>query len=87
MVGNDKLRDSVARELLSVIALPGTPDIIAIDCELKKKYRSPIRPWPYANAEDALACFRKVAAEGQKKYASIEVSVVRENILRLENVD
>ena len=87
MVGNDKLRDSVARELLSVIALPGTPDIIAIDCELKKKYRSPIRPWPYASAEDACQCFEKVAAEGQKKYAGIEVTVVKESILRLEKVD
>ena len=84
MAGNDKLRDSVARELLSVIALPGTPVIIALDCELKKKYRSPTRPWPYASAEDALTCFKKVATEGQKKYAGIEVSVVRENILRLE---
>ena len=84
MSGNEKLRDSVARELLSVIALPGTPDIIALDCELKKKYRSPTRPWPYTSTEDALACFKKVAAEGQKKYAGIEVTVVRENILRLE---
>lgn len=84
MSGNEKLRESVARELLSVIALPGTPDIIALDCELKRKYHSPTRPWPYASAEDALACFQKVAAEGKKKYAGIEVSVVKDVILRLE---
>ena len=46
MAENEKLRESVAKELLNVIALSGTPDIIALDCELKKKYRPrpPVAP-------------------------------------------
>ena len=83
-MSESKLRESVARDLLTVISLKGTPDVILLDCELKTKYASPHRPWPYSSPEDALACFQKVAAEGQKKYAGIEVSIEKDVILRLE---
>lgn len=82
---SDKLRNTVARELLEIIMMKGTPDIIALDCELKKRY-SPVRPWPFEDAEEAAACFRKVAAEGQKKYAGVTVSVDR-NILKLTKAE
>ena len=82
---SEKLRETVARELLTILAMKGTPDIIALDCALKKRY-SPARPWPFEDAEDAAACFKKVAAEGQKKYAGITVSV-NGNILKLTKVE
>lgn len=80
---SEKTREAVARDLLTVLSMRGTPDIIALDCTLKKRYsHEPLRPWPFEDAEDAAACFKKVAAEGQKKYAGITVSVDK-NILRL----
>ena len=85
-MSENKLRESVAREMLTVMTLPGVPPVVLMDCDLKAKYASPQRPWPYTSAEDALACFRKVAAEGKKKYAGIKLSVVKESILRLEKV-
>ena len=83
-MSEDKLKDAVAREMLTVMTLPGVPPAVLLDCELKKKYDSPARPWPYRDAAEALSVFQKIAAEGQKKYAGIRVSVEKETILRLE---
>ena len=85
-MSENKQRESVAREMLTVMTLPGVPPVVLMDCELKAKYASPQRPWPYASPEDALACFQNVAAEGKKKYAGIEVSIEKDVILRLEKV-
>lgn len=80
---SERTREAVARELLTILAMKGTPDIIALDCELKKRYSpEPLRPWPFEDAEDAAACFKKVAAEGRKKYEGITVTTDK-NILRL----
>ena len=83
---SEKTRERIARELLTVIKMKGTPDIIVLDCALKAKYASPQRPWPYASPEDALACFKKVAAEGQKKYAGVKISIEKDALLRLERI-
>ena len=83
-MADNKLRESVAREMLTVMTLPGVPPVVLMDCDLKAKYASPRRPWPYSSPEDALACFQKVAAEEKKKYAGIAVSIEKDVILRLE---
>ena len=84
MSESKRLRESVAREMLTVMTLPGVPPVVLTDCALRTKYASPRRPWPYSSPEDALACFQKVAAEGQKKYAGIKMSIEKDVILRLE---
>ncbi len=67
MSRNEKLRESVAREMLTVMTPPSVPPVVLMDCEIKAKYASPQRPWPYESPEDALECFQRVAAEGKKK--------------------
>lgn len=81
---SEKIRESIARELFTVLLMRGTPDIIALDCQLKKKYSSPARPWPFENVEEAAKCFRKVA-DSARKYDGIAVSTDK-NILRLSKI-
>lgn len=81
-----KLKESVARELLTILAMKGTPDIIALDCHLKKRYASPARPWPFEDAEDAAITFRDVAKSAQK-YNGIAISTDDKNVLRLTKVE
>ncbi|MBQ9955616.1 MAG: hypothetical protein IJO87_09380 [Eggerthellaceae bacterium] len=83
-MSEDKLKDAVAREMLTVMTLPGVPPTVLLDCDLKRKYHSEKRPWPYRDAVEALTCFQKIAAEGQKKYAGIAISIEKDVILRLE---
>ena len=84
MAENGKPKDAIAREMLTVMTLPGVPPAVLPDCELKKKYGSPARPWPYRDAAEALSVFQKIAAEGRKKHAGIRASIEKDGILRLE---
>lgn len=43
-MADNKLRESVAREMLTVMTLPGVPPVVLMDCDLKAKYASPRRP-------------------------------------------
>ena len=71
---SEKLRESVVSELLSILVMGGTPDIISFDCTLRAKY-SKTRPWPFESAEDAAACFRDAIARNQKAYGEVTVTV------------
>lgn len=82
---SDKMRSAVARDLLDVLAMKGTPDIIALDCALKRKYAT-ARPWPFEDAEDAAGFFSEIVAGNQKKYAGISVRTDR-GILYLTKKD
>lgn len=82
---SDKMRYTVARDLLDVLAMRGTPDIIALDCALKRKY-SAARPWPFEDADDAASFFSEVIAGSQKKYVGISVRADK-NILYLTKKD
>ncbi len=68
------------------MTLPGVLPVVLMDCDLKAKYASPRRPWPYSSPEDALACFWRMAAEG-KKHVRISVSIEKAVIFRLEKSD
>lgn len=78
------LKHDIAVEYLDVISMRGTPDIIAIDCGMKKRCATPERPWPFENAYDAALCFHEVLDSNRKKYAGIVVNVdVERNLLAL----
>ena len=80
----EKLRERIAKELLDVISLKGTPDVIAIDCELKSHCASPERPWPFENAYDAALCFQSILDDSRRKYAGVSVIADTErNLLAL----
>lgn len=70
---SDSLKRNIAVEYLDVISMRGTPDILAIDCGLKRRCASPERPWPFESARDAALCFQKTLDANRKKYASITV--------------
>ena len=71
---SEKLRESITNELLSILVMEETPDIISIDYALRAKY-SKTRPWPFKSAEDAAACFRNAIARNQKTYGEVTVAV------------
>lgn len=39
-MSEDRLKDAVAREMLTVMTLPGVPPTVLLDCDLKRKYHS-----------------------------------------------
>ena len=71
---SEKLRESITNELLSILVMEETPNIISIDCALRAKY-SKTRPWPFKSAEDAATCFRDAIARNQKAYGEVTVAV------------
>ena len=63
------------REILDILLLNDSPNIIATDCELKARYACDARPWPFSSADDAASCFSQAIAANVRKYASVKVSV------------
>ena len=81
---SDSLKQELVSELLDVISMRGTPDIIAIDCEMKARCATPERPWPFESACDAALCFYEVLDANRRKYADIVINVdVERNLLAL----
>jgi len=70
---SDSLKHDIAVEYLDVIAMKGTPDIIAIDCALKRRCATPERPWPFEGSYNAALCFQEALDANRKKYAGISV--------------
>lgn len=64
---------NIAVEYLDVISMRGTPDVLAIDCSLKRRCASPERPWPFENARDAALCFQEALDVNRRKYTGVTV--------------
>lgn len=81
---SDSLKHNIVMEYLDVISMRGTPDVLAIDCSLKRRCASPARPWPFENARDAALCFQEALDANRKKYAGVVVNVnLQRNLLAL----
>lgn len=81
---SENLKHDIAVEYLDVISMRGTPDVLAIDCSLKRRCASPERPWPFESARDAALCFHEVLDANRRKYAGIVVNVdIERNLLAL----
>ena len=79
-----KLREKIVKELLDIISMKGTPDIIAIDCEMKSRCASLERPWPFESPYDAALCFQSILDDSRRKYAGVSVIADTErNLLAL----
>lgn len=70
---SDSLKHNIVMEYLDVISMRGTPDVLAIDCSLKRRCASPERPWPFESAHDAALCFHEVLDANRRKYAGVTV--------------
>lgn len=80
----EKLRKDIASELIEIVSRKNTPDIIAIDCELKNRCASPERPWPFESAYDAALYFQSILDDDRRKYAGVSVIAdIERNLLAL----
>lgn len=81
---SDKLKRDIVTELLDIVSMKSTPDILAIDCSLKYRCATPEDPWPFERAYDAGLCLKEVQDANRRKYAGIVVNVDTErNLLAL----
>lgn len=70
---SNALKHDIAVEYLDIISMRSTPDVLAIDCGLKRRCASPERPWPFDSARDAALCFQKALDANRRKYAGVTV--------------